>query len=205
VKAPVLAVVAPTVPLILMLAVPVKFVTVPEAGVPKIGVTRVGDVDITTLPVPVMALLTRAFEPLVKTACEAVRAVKIGAAFMVATPVLSAKTIDAVPSLALMLVTSRLVVSTVVALITGMLAYVIASTTFVPSQYKAVILPAGTEIPLPPEVFRVTAKPPVVLFLIKYSLEAAGQITFRAAVSAPVIFRNMLRASSVAPLRFVSV
>ena len=35
VNAPVFAVVAPTVPLILMLAVPVKFVTVPLDGVPK--------------------------------------------------------------------------------------------------------------------------------------------------------------------------
>ena len=35
VNAPVFAVVAPTVPLILMLAVPVKLVTVPELGVPN--------------------------------------------------------------------------------------------------------------------------------------------------------------------------
>ena len=35
VKAPVLAVVAPTVPLMLMLAVPVRFVTVPLDGVPS--------------------------------------------------------------------------------------------------------------------------------------------------------------------------
>ena len=58
VKAPVFAVVAPTVPLMLIEAVPVRFVTVPDAGVPKIGVTNVGDVDNTMLPVPVTALLS---------------------------------------------------------------------------------------------------------------------------------------------------
>jgi hypothetical protein len=53
VNAPVLAVVAPTVPLMLILAVPVKFVTTPLAGVPKAGVTKVGLVANTTLPLPV--------------------------------------------------------------------------------------------------------------------------------------------------------
>jgi hypothetical protein len=37
VKAPVVAVVAPTVPLMLILAVPVRFVTTPDAGVPRIA------------------------------------------------------------------------------------------------------------------------------------------------------------------------
>ena len=73
VKAPVLAVVAPTVPLMFIEAVPVKFVTTPEDGVPKAGVTSVGDVDITTLPVPVIALLTRFLLALVNTAWLAVR------------------------------------------------------------------------------------------------------------------------------------
>jgi hypothetical protein len=53
VNAPVLAVVAPTVPFILIEAVPVKFVTTPLAGVPNAGVTKVGLVDKTMLPEPV--------------------------------------------------------------------------------------------------------------------------------------------------------
>ena len=53
-NAPVLAVVAPTVPLMLIDAVPVKLVTTPDDGVPNAGVTSVGDVDNTTLPVPVV-------------------------------------------------------------------------------------------------------------------------------------------------------
>jgi hypothetical protein len=53
VKAPVVAVVAPTVPFMLIDAVPVKLVTTPLDGVPKAGVTKVGDVAKTTLPEPV--------------------------------------------------------------------------------------------------------------------------------------------------------
>ena len=53
VKAPVLGVVAPTVPLMLMEAVPVRLVTTPDAGVPSAGVTRVGLVANTNAPVPV--------------------------------------------------------------------------------------------------------------------------------------------------------
>lgn len=53
VKAPVVGVVAPTVPLMLMDAVPVRFVTTPEEGVPNAGVTNVGEFDKTTDPVPV--------------------------------------------------------------------------------------------------------------------------------------------------------
>ena len=53
VKAPVLAVVAPTVPLMLMEAVPVRFVTTPLAGVPNAGVTNVGEFANTRAPVPV--------------------------------------------------------------------------------------------------------------------------------------------------------
>ena len=56
VKAPVVAVVAPTVPLMLIDAVPVRLVTVPLAGVPRIGVTRVGDVANTAAPVPVSSV-----------------------------------------------------------------------------------------------------------------------------------------------------
>ena len=56
VNAPVVAVVAPTVPLMLMLAVPVRLVTVPLAGVPKTGATRVGLLDSTTFVVPVLVV-----------------------------------------------------------------------------------------------------------------------------------------------------
>ena len=38
---------------------PVAFVSVPEVGVPRMGVTSVGDVANTTLPVPVVARLPR--------------------------------------------------------------------------------------------------------------------------------------------------
>jgi hypothetical protein len=51
----------------------VAFVSVALEGVPKFGVTKVGEVDITTSPVPVMALLTNPLEPSVNTASEAVR------------------------------------------------------------------------------------------------------------------------------------
>ena len=47
---------------------PVALVSVTLVGVPKTGVVSVGLVDITTLPVPVMALLTRFLEPSVKIA-----------------------------------------------------------------------------------------------------------------------------------------
>lgn len=47
---------------------PVALVKVALEGVPKAGVTKVGEVDITTLPVPVMALLTSPLEPSVNTA-----------------------------------------------------------------------------------------------------------------------------------------
>jgi hypothetical protein len=47
---------------------PVALVRVTEEGVPNAGVTSVGLVDITTLPVPVMALLTRPLEASVNTA-----------------------------------------------------------------------------------------------------------------------------------------
>ena len=42
---------------------------------------------------------------------------------------------------------------------------VAADTTFVPSQYKIEVEPLGTETPVPAEVFKVTAKPPVTEFL----------------------------------------
>ena len=56
VKLPVLGVVAPTVPLMLIEAVPVRFVTTPDAGVPKAGVTKVGEVANTKAPVPVSSV-----------------------------------------------------------------------------------------------------------------------------------------------------
>ncbi len=60
VKFPVLAVVAPTVPLMLMDAVPVRFVTTPDAGVPNAGVTRVGLLANTKAPVPVSSVTAAA-------------------------------------------------------------------------------------------------------------------------------------------------
>ena len=53
--------------------VPVIFVPTSVLGVPRAGVTSVGLVDITTLPVPVIALDTRLSEPSVKTASLSVR------------------------------------------------------------------------------------------------------------------------------------
>ena len=72
VNAPVFAVVAPTVPLILMLAVPVRLVTTPEDGVPRAGVTKVGEVARTLLPVPVLVTLTTS---LLASSAKAVEAV----------------------------------------------------------------------------------------------------------------------------------
>jgi hypothetical protein len=68
-----------------------------------------------------------------------------------------------------------------------------------------IVPPLGMEMPVPAVVLRVMAKPPVVLFLMKYSLDTVGHTTLRAAVRAPVMFKNMLRASSVAPLLLVRV
>ena len=73
VKAPVEAVVAPTVPLMLMEAVPVRFVTTPDAGVPNAGVTKVGLLDKTLSPVPVLVTLTTCLLALSAKAVEAVR------------------------------------------------------------------------------------------------------------------------------------
>jgi hypothetical protein len=60
-------------------------------------------------------------------------------------------------------------------------------------------------MPVPAEVFRVTANPPVVEFVMKYSLDTAGQTTFLFAVRVPVIARNIFRASSAVPFTDVSV
>jgi hypothetical protein len=53
VNAPAAGVLAPTVPFILIEAVPVKFVTIPLLGIPRAGVTKVGLVANTKEPVPV--------------------------------------------------------------------------------------------------------------------------------------------------------
>jgi hypothetical protein len=60
VKAPVFGVVAPTVPLMLMEAVPVRLVTTPDAGVPRAGVTSVGLLANTKAPVPVSSVTAAA-------------------------------------------------------------------------------------------------------------------------------------------------
>jgi len=56
VNEPAAAVVAPTVPLMFIEAVPVRFVTTPLLGVPSAGVTSVGLVAKTFAPVPVSSV-----------------------------------------------------------------------------------------------------------------------------------------------------
>jgi hypothetical protein len=82
---------------------------------------------------------------------------------------------------------------------------VIASRTLVPLHISTIDLPFAMLTPEPPEVFRVIANPPVVAFLIKYSLLAVGQITFRASVKAPLMLSSILRDSSAAPLTVINV
>jgi hypothetical protein len=65
---------------------PVALVNVPLCGVPRIGVTKVGLVANTLLPVPVLVTLTKPLEASVATALEAVRLVKIGCALNDAIP-----------------------------------------------------------------------------------------------------------------------
>jgi hypothetical protein len=63
-------------------------------------------------------------------------------------------------------------------------------------------------MPVPAVVFRVISNPvgePVVEFVMKYSLDTAGQTTFLLAVKVPVILRNIFRASSAAPFEEVRV
>jgi hypothetical protein len=61
---------------------------------------RVGLALITTLPLPVIALLTKALDPLVNMACDAVAELNTGAAVNVVTPLIAAVpvTLKAVPS-----------------------------------------------------------------------------------------------------------
>ena len=65
---------------------PVPLVNVTALGTPKFGVVKVGEVDITTLPVPVIALETTFLLASVNKACDAVVVDKIGAAENVLTP-----------------------------------------------------------------------------------------------------------------------
>jgi hypothetical protein len=58
---------------------PVAFVSVAADGVPRFGVVSVGLLDITTSPVPVIALLTSALLPSVKTALDAVKLFRVTA------------------------------------------------------------------------------------------------------------------------------
>jgi hypothetical protein len=62
-------------------------------------------------------------------------------------------------------------------------------------QYNTDFLPFATAIPVPEAVFKVIAKPPVVLFETKYSFETAGQIMLVAPLGVPVTFKNIFRAS----------
>jgi hypothetical protein len=88
---PAFAVVAPTVPLMLIDAVPVKLVTTPAEGVPRSGVIKVGLVItgllfITTDPVPVIGLLTNCFVELLNTAKDPVKLETIRFAAVVVLP-----------------------------------------------------------------------------------------------------------------------
>jgi hypothetical protein len=56
---------------------PVAFVSVPLCGVPRIGVTKVGLVANTLLPVPVFVTLTKFLDASVATALEAVNPAKL--------------------------------------------------------------------------------------------------------------------------------
>ena len=75
VTAPVRLALVVTLPAVRPAAVPVMFVPTRAEGVPSAGVTNVGDVDITTLPVPVMALDTKFLDASVNTATDAVKSV----------------------------------------------------------------------------------------------------------------------------------
>jgi len=75
VTAPVRFALVVTLPAVRPAAVPVMFVPTKADGVPSAGVTNVGDVDITTLPVPVMALDTKFLDASVNTATDAVKSV----------------------------------------------------------------------------------------------------------------------------------
>jgi hypothetical protein len=78
---------AEAVPAVKPAAVPVRFVATPADGVPISGVTRIALFDITTFPVPVIALETRPLLASENTGREAVKLDKIGCAVRVATPV----------------------------------------------------------------------------------------------------------------------
>ena len=115
VTAPVKLAFVVTVPAVRPAAVPVMFVPTRAVGVPSAGVTSVGDVDSTLLPVPVL----------------------------VVTPVPPDKTGSAAPRV-------------------KEVKCVAPSITFVPSQYRIMVLPLGTEIPEPADVLSMTSNPPVL-------------------------------------------
>jgi hypothetical protein len=100
VNAPVLAVVAPTVPLMLMLAVPVKLVTTPDEGVPRAGLVKLGLACITkVLPVPVCAVTEVALPDEVIGPVRFALVVTLEAVKAVAVPVMFVPTnADGVPS-----------------------------------------------------------------------------------------------------------
>jgi hypothetical protein len=210
VNAPVDGVEASTVPLIFIEAVPVKFVTTPLLGVPRAGVTSVGLVFKTLLPVPVLATLTTFLLASSASAVEAVSPAKLVTPDVVSVVNAPVDGVDAPTVVALMAALSIVpplmsaVAATRLATVSALI-WSTASTTFVPSQRSTMDLPLGTEIPVPAEVLSVSAKPPVVAFLMKYSLDAVGHTTLRAAVRVPVTFRNIWRDWSEAPLLLVSV
>jgi len=139
---------------------PVTLVIVPEVGVPSAGVTSVGllSVGLLSVAVAIVGLVASTTEP------EPVEVV---------VPVPPEATGRGDPSVSELIVgavastTEPEPVEVVVPVppeATGSaeasvreLRWVVASTTFVPSQYSHMTLPLGTEMPVPADVFSVTA------------------------------------------------
>jgi len=163
VKAPVVGVVAPTVPLILMEAVPVRFVTVPEEGVPRAPLNTTGapaepmlTARAVATPVPKPATPVEMGKPVAlvsvaEVGVPRIGVTKVGLVFSttepvpvdVVTPVPPDRTGSAEPSVMAV-------------------KWVALSITSVALQYRIMVLPLGTDIPVPAVVFTVTAKPPVL-------------------------------------------
>jgi hypothetical protein len=145
-------------------AVPVRLVTTPLAGVPRAGVTKVGEVANTNEPEPVSSVTAAA------------KLAELGVPRKVATP--PPKDVMPVPPFP----TGRVPVTLVVKLANVVevvpvppeamgkadprvkeVKYEAASTTFVPLLKTSVALPAGTEMPVPEVFFTVLAPVPVLL------------------------------------------
>jgi hypothetical protein len=193
---------------------PVTLVITPEAGVPRAGVTSVGEVANTRAPEPVSSVTAAA------------RLEELGVARKVATPVprpdtpvligrpvaLVSTPEVGVPSRGAMSVGVLLrttepvpvdVVVPVPPLATGRaeasvseVRWVTASTTFVALLNTTMDLPAGTAMPVPVVFFTVMVSAQVLL--IKYSFSMAGTMRSRAPAVVPVRLSRRFRAICVA-------